>query len=108
MDMDVEVEDESDHSNEFEPDSEEESSSYDSDSDEEQHAAHESDKFIVFNKQLEQLLQCCQECGAVNSPECTTKHRVGSMVVIKKTCAEGREVLGSISLHTVRHQYVIC
>ena len=59
MDMDVEVEDESDHSDEFVPDSEEEGSSYDSDSDEEQHAAHESDKFIVFDEQLEQLLRRC-------------------------------------------------
>ena len=49
-------------------------------------------KYLVFDQQLGELFCRCQKCGAINLPDCTTKYTVGSMLVVKTTCASGHEV----------------
>ena len=52
----------------------------------------EDTKYLVFDQQLQQLFKRCQECGEVILEDCTTKHSVGSMLVVKTICAAGHEV----------------
>ena len=52
----------------------------------------EDTKYLVFDQQLQQLFKRCQECGEIILEDCTTKHSVGSMLVVKTMCAAGHEV----------------